>query len=130
RSRRIGQYHRVAGSTDSVRCFLERVDRRRRAAGAIFHVIDRHAVDIVRLWQWRADLDRRQWHTLATRCGVFELALVLIKTRDQPVDQITRTGMRNVAYRRRHLDHPVALHDTQLVIAETQTIHVAATMSP
>src|SRR6516162_4257557 len=57
RRRRIGQYHRIAGSTDRFCCFLERVDRRWRAARAVFHVVDRHRVDIVRFWQWRAHLD-------------------------------------------------------------------------
>ena len=129
RRRHVGQHHRVAGSADGVRRLLERVDRRRRAAGAVFHVVDRHAVDIVRLRQRSAQLDRRQRRPLAARRGVVELCAVLVEPRDQPVDQVTRAGMRDVPHDRRDVDDAVALQHTQLVVVKEQQLHVECSFS-
>jgi hypothetical protein len=99
-------------------------DRCGLGARAVFHVIHRHAVDIVRPGKRRTDPHLAHGHAFASSGRLLERRPVVWKAFDQPVDEVVRPGVRNIAHNLRYVDHLVALEDAEREIIEVQQFHL------
>ena len=96
---------------------MESIDRRRLLARAVLHVVDRHAIDIDGTRQWRADSYGWYRHAVYVGC-FFQCAAIIIKSFNQAVDQVVRTGVRHLADEVRYVDHGVSMQYTQFEVIE------------
>src|SRR5581483_2619232 len=117
------QLHRVAGADDRGRRFEKGIDRRRLAARAVLHVVDRHAHDGRRLRQWRTQAHARNWYALSTGRGV-EARAIFAKPRNETGNEVVRTGMRDVSHRGGDIHDAVALHYAELEVVEIGQLHI------
>ena len=123
--RDVFEDHGVPIANHAARRFMKSINGRRLATRAVFHVIHRHAINVVGARQRRAQAHRLQRHARSSSHGGFEFAAVGVKVLDQATNQIVRTGMRNILHHRRHINHVVTLDDTQLEIIEITNLHYA-----
>ena len=64
--------------------------------------------------------------TLIARRRILQLAAILVEARNQAIDQVAGTGMRDVAYDRRHVDDVVSLRYAELVVVKIKQLHGGA----
>ena len=119
----VRQHHGLAMSDDAAGCFVKRVDGRGRFARAVFHIVDCHAIDVDRLRQRRTYLDLSDGNARARACGSFKRRTKIAEARDEAVHEITRAGVWNVLYDRRHVNNVVAFEDAQPEIVEVKQLH-------
>ena len=108
---------------DAVRGFQEGIDRRWFFAGAVFHIVDRHAVDIGRPGQRRADFHLLHRQAGAGSSSALNAAADIGPAFNDAIDQIAGSGMRNILYRGRDINNIVALQHTQTEIIEIHELH-------
>src|SRR3954454_8064180 len=105
-------------SDNRARRLVKGVDRRRGAALAVFHVVDRHAVDGAGSRHRRTDAYARHRYGGTAPDRRLKPRLVAVPTFDQSIHQITRTRMRDVFDVGTYIHNRVADQNAQLEIVK------------
>ena len=118
RSGKVGQHHGVAGANDAARGLVEGVDGRGLFEGAVFHVVDRHALDVGGLGHGGTDAHRTHGHAGASGRSGFQAGAEIAKVGDQTVHAVAGAHVGNVGHHRGDIDHLIAFEHAQAKVIE------------
>ena len=102
---------------------MKAVDRGRRIAGAVLHVIDRHAIDIAGPGQRRAEAQTLEGQAAALGHRILDWAPVIGEIGDQAVDQIAGREVGNVGNHLAQIDYRFAIENAEPEIIEKKQFH-------
>ena len=113
----------IAVADDAVGRFLECVDLRHRPLTEL-QVVDRHAVDLLRAGDGRADAHTAQGHAFRDVAELLERVADLFEVGDDELDHLLRAvGVHALQHFRDVHDVSVVLHDAERPVVEKADLH-------